>query len=153
MNPTLPGKPLLQGEEKRLVESACSGNTQAFAALYDRYAPVLLGVLVQWVSDSKKAEEILERTFVQLGKEMQAPAFVADRVYIRALAIARELAKKDIEKQETKNIRPGGNLKALELVYFKGYRGAGAAAQLGLTITELKAQLRAELSVYRSNKK
>ena len=47
-----------------LCQAALTGNTIAFGAAYDRYAPVLYGLLLRILRDAGDAQEILQETFL-----------------------------------------------------------------------------------------
>jgi RNA polymerase sigma-70 factor (ECF subfamily) len=50
--------------EADLVARVAGGDEEALAALYDRYAPVLLGLARRVLGDPADAEEVLQETFV-----------------------------------------------------------------------------------------
>ncbi len=49
-----------------LVERVAGGDRAAFAALYDRYAPRLLGLIVKILGIRGEAEDVLQETFLQV---------------------------------------------------------------------------------------
>jgi len=51
--------------EEELIAALHSDNHQAFEKLYNRFAQVLYGTLVNWVNDSHTAENLLQDTFVK----------------------------------------------------------------------------------------
>jgi len=132
-----------------LVENACRGNMQAFGQLYDHYAPIVMGLVKRMVQDEKKSEQILQATFIEVWKEMRAPGFVAGRFFIRLVALARQQVLEPGNGAAVKNNMAMGNLKAIELVYFKGYSVADAARELNISLAELKTRIRTEMNVYR----
>lgn len=128
-----------------LVENACKGDMQAFGRLYDLYAPAIMGLVTRMVQEEKKSEQVLQHTFIRVWQEMQAPGFVNERFFTRLVVLAREGANVASEKNNT----PPANLKAIELVYFKGYSPADAARVLNISLAELKTRIRTEMNVYR----
>ncbi len=53
------------GQDKHLIRQIANGNREAFAELFDRLAPKVLGVLVQLLRQRSLAEEALQETFLQ----------------------------------------------------------------------------------------
>lgn len=49
-----------------LIERVAGGDRVAFAALYDRYAPRLLGLVVKILGIRGEAEDVLQETFLQV---------------------------------------------------------------------------------------
>jgi len=47
-----------------LTDAAIAGNSLAFGAAYDTYAPVLYGLLLRILRDASDAQEILQETFL-----------------------------------------------------------------------------------------
>lgn len=52
--------------DETLLQRAGTGDTRAFEQLYDRYAPRLLGLLRQMLSDEREAEDVLQEGFLYL---------------------------------------------------------------------------------------
>ncbi len=46
-----------------------AGDESAFATLYDRYSPMLFGMLMRILQDSQAAEEVLQDIFLQLWRK------------------------------------------------------------------------------------
>lgn len=63
--------------EQPLCDAAQGGNTFAFGAAYDQYAPVLYGLLLRILRDAGDAQEILQETFLAAWKD--APKFDGSR--------------------------------------------------------------------------
>lgn len=62
--------------DQQLLERVVAGDQGAFAELYARCAPLVLGILVRLLGDRRKAEEVLQETFLQAWS--QAGSFRAD---------------------------------------------------------------------------
>jgi RNA polymerase sigma-70 factor (ECF subfamily) len=60
-----------------LCDAALAGNSLAFGAAYDEYAPLLYGLLLRIVQDAGDAQEILQETFLAAWND--APKFDASR--------------------------------------------------------------------------
>ncbi|MFM7200922.1 MAG: RNA polymerase sigma factor [Myxococcota bacterium] len=55
--------------EARWLQATREGDTRAFELLYQRYAPGLLGFILQRVPNRSEAEELLQETFMRLLKD------------------------------------------------------------------------------------
>ena len=60
--------PQQQAPDAALVEQMTAGDEGALAALYDRYAGVLYGLLIRILKDTHAAEEVLQDLFLQLWR-------------------------------------------------------------------------------------
>lgn len=52
-----------------LMAKVVAGDESAFATLYDRYSPMLFGMLMRILRDSQAAEEVLQDLFLQLWRK------------------------------------------------------------------------------------
>ncbi|HEY1807350.1 MAG TPA: sigma-70 family RNA polymerase sigma factor [Acidobacteriaceae bacterium] len=86
---TAPGR---HAPDAALVEQMTAGDESALAALYDRYAGVLYGLLLRILKDTHAAEEVLQDLFLQLWRT--ASRFDASRGSMTAwlMVIARNRA-------------------------------------------------------------
>ena len=55
--------------DRRLVARVAGGDRDAFAALFDRHSPVVLGVLMRMLGDRAEAEEVLQEAFLQAWQD------------------------------------------------------------------------------------
>ncbi|MFO0559856.1 MAG: sigma-70 family RNA polymerase sigma factor [Polyangiales bacterium] len=62
-----------QLEAERLIEAAGRGDSAALIALYDRFAPTMLGLALRIVRSRSDAEDIVQDAFVRAWRE--APSF------------------------------------------------------------------------------
>ncbi len=62
-----------QQEPERLIEAAGRGESAALVALYDRFAPVMLGLAIRIVRARSDAEDVVQDAFVRAWRE--APSF------------------------------------------------------------------------------
>lgn len=58
--------------EKKLVKNALTGDGRAQKALYDRYAPKMLGVCRQYIKDVHYAEDVMINGFVKVFKHLHS---------------------------------------------------------------------------------
>lgn len=56
-------------EELELVASVAAGDTNALATLYDRYAPLLLGLGMKILQDKAEVEDLLHDVFVEVWQK------------------------------------------------------------------------------------
>jgi RNA polymerase sigma-70 factor (ECF subfamily) len=86
-----------------LVTQVAQGNNDALEALYDRYAPTVLGICLKIVGDRALAEDILQETFWRVWKSAQAYRSERGTFTNWLFRIARNLA---IDNYRRRNIRP-----------------------------------------------
>ncbi len=60
--------PMQPNLDSALIERMMSGDEAALSAIYDRYSPMLFGVLMRILRDRPAAEEVLQDLFVQLWR-------------------------------------------------------------------------------------
>ncbi len=58
-----------RARDKRLLRAIRAGDVEAFEGLYRRYAPGLLGFIMQRVPNRTEAEELLQETFLRMLKD------------------------------------------------------------------------------------
>src|ERR1044071_4176228 len=56
-------------EDGELLSAVARGDRQAYRALYQRYAPILLGLLSRILGDRGEAEDVLQEVFLQIWKK------------------------------------------------------------------------------------
>jgi len=92
--------------DSALIAKMMAGDESALSALYDRYSPVLFGMLMRVLNDRQAAEEVLQDLFLQLWRN--AGQFDASRgslpawliVIGRNRAISRLRGRRDREVLE-----------------------------------------------------
>lgn len=70
----------------------------AYEFLYDRYAPMLYGLICKLVKDQWLAEEILKKSFAQIWKQMATVHPATCRLFIWMHNITRNIALEEISK-------------------------------------------------------
>lgn len=160
--------------EHALIERIQSGDMEAFAKLYDKYAPVLYGVILKIVKDQNQAEQLLQKSFMRFWMEMNSFDPVKESLLAWMLNITRSLSLSAVPrkvknepihnpgnsvnttnpeltpiKTGTANDSPhsGQDVSVLEMVYFKGYSLTKAARELNITVDVLKTRLRMEVKM------
>ena len=56
-------------EDGELLSAIARGDRQAYRGLYQRYAPILLGLLSRILGDRGEAEDVLQEVFLQIWKK------------------------------------------------------------------------------------
>ena len=69
--------PQTDAEDAELLRAVARGQEPAFARIYDRYSPILLGLLLRILRSRPEAEDVLQEVFLQVWR--QARAFDAER--------------------------------------------------------------------------
>jgi RNA polymerase sigma-70 factor, ECF subfamily len=92
--------PQQQALDAALVERMTAGDESALAALYDRYAGVLYGLLLRILKDTHAAEEVLQDLFLQLWRT--AARFDASRGSMTAwlMVMARNRAISRLRRRD-----------------------------------------------------
>lgn len=134
-----------------------SGSRDAFARLYDAYAPALLGYISKTVADTATAEGILQNVFIAIWNTRHAIA--AEPVFTTLLGITRKAVRTFLAENEVlqnQNITSfvnmhnieaaqveGGSARAvLHELYYNGCSIDDAAARLNIEKDKLKMALR-----------
>lgn len=58
-----------QLEDARILSRVASGDQDAFARLFDRHSPKVLGLLIRTLGDREEAEEVLQEVFLQAWEQ------------------------------------------------------------------------------------
>lgn len=74
-------------EDARLVHAIAEGDRDALARLYDRYAPILMGVAYRLLGERREAEDLVHDVFLEAWR--QAADFDAERGSVRAWLLMR----------------------------------------------------------------
>jgi RNA polymerase sigma-70 factor (ECF subfamily) len=69
--------PQTDAEDAELLRAVARGDEPSFARVYDRYSPILLGLLLRILRSRAEAEDILQEVFLQVWQ--QARSFDPDR--------------------------------------------------------------------------
>ena len=69
--------PQTDAEDAEQLRAVARGDERAFAKIYDRYSPILLGLMLRILRSRPEAEDVLQEVFLQVWQ--QARAFDPDR--------------------------------------------------------------------------
>lgn len=94
---------------------------EGFSELYDRYAPVLYGIICRMVKDTVTAEDVLQEVFVKVWKNIAQYDEVKGTFFTWLLNITRYTAidylRSRQHKQKQKNQTTGDNEYIQDVVY------------------------------------
>ncbi len=134
-------------------------NQQSMDYFYDKYSPALYGTIYRIINNKHLAEECLMATFVKAWNEIATFQRSGTSLFTWLLNMARQSALEVIKHEKGKN--PGNHnsvnghdqpYSAFELIYFKGLSVMQAAELSGITVTELKNNLRNNLQNMKEKK-
>ncbi|CAN5183059.1 N/A [soil metagenome] len=148
-------------EDLHLSVAIKQGDKQALGRVYDKYAPVLMGLISRIVPADSSAEEILQNTFLHTW--YQIGSFDASRksLFCWLMNTARQLAIDKVRSGAVQNLplhnsvnehATGNNTKQInpepvqkiifDMVYYKGESCVNAAGTLGIPVEEIKQHIR-----------
>lgn len=148
-----------------LLEGLQAGNTALLAILYDRYSPIVYGLITRRVADEKLAEQFLQKTFIDAISNLSSFNDSGDSLTLWLCKRARLLLSESLPKSqfiETGKIQLGADtvphkeegehqLTALDLIWHLGYTYEDVAAYWGVSIKELRRIVRMELQNHKKN--
>ena len=133
-------------------------NQQSMDYLYDKYSPALYGIIHRITNNKHLADECLMATFVKAWDEIALFRLSGTSLFTWLLHIARQSAFEGIRQEKEKNSGAHNfvyaherHYSAFELVYIKGLSVMQAAELSGITVMELKTNIRKDLQ-YRKDK-
>jgi RNA polymerase sigma-70 factor, ECF subfamily len=165
--------------DTELIAQVARGQKLALAALYDRYAGLLLAVLTRVLRDREEAEDVLHEVFLEVWQHaadfdpgrgnarawlvMRARSRGLDR--LRALGRSRTLPEGTASAEAPVQTAPADALSVrralsnlapelrqlLELGYFEGMSSAEIAAHEGLAIGTVKSRVARALAELRDH--
>ena len=113
-------------------------NLHCMDYFYEKYSPALYGIIVRIIDNTHLAEECLAVTFEKAWNEMAA---------FRSSSAFEAKTQEQVRNPGTDNFvdRHDQHYTALDLVYFRGLSVIQAAELSGITVLELKTNLRMDL--------
>jgi RNA polymerase sigma-70 factor (ECF subfamily) len=137
-----------------LCDAALAGNAEAFALVYDRYAPVLYGLLLRVLRDADDAQDVLQETFLSAWSNVRSfdaargtelgwlISMARSRGIDRLRARQRRQIREHDAAREISIVRPNVDSSGNDPVVFKEIRSAVRSA-----LEELPAPQRAALEL------
>lgn len=147
-------------EDQQLALSIKQRNGKSLSILYDKYAPALLGIIKKIVNNEKLADDILKSTFVKVWDQATGFNESKSSLFTWLINLARQTAVEEIKMAQVKNmpnksalydvktngISNGHNQpSAFDLIYYAGLNCIEAAAELQITVAELRTNIRMKI--------
>jgi RNA polymerase sigma-70 factor (ECF subfamily) len=79
-------------EDAELLRAVARGDEAAFARVYDRYSPILLGLLLRILRSRAEAEDVLQEVFLQVWQQARAFDPTRGRPFTWLVTLARSRA-------------------------------------------------------------
>ena len=123
--------------DAELLRAVAGGDEAAFARVYDRYAPILLGLMLRILRSRPEAEDVLQEVFLQVWQQARSFDPARGRAFTWLATLARSRA---IDRLRAVDSRDRAALRSAE----DGQQPAAAAAALGWADEEAIRAERAE---------
>ena len=85
-------RPQSDAEEAALIQGVAGGDERAFASLYDRYGPILFGLLLRILHSRPEAEDVLQEVFLQVWQQARSFDAARGRAFTWLVTLARSRA-------------------------------------------------------------
>jgi RNA polymerase sigma-70 factor (ECF subfamily) len=79
-------------EDAELLRAVARGDEPAFARVYDRYAPILLGLMLRILRSRAEAEDVLQEVFLQVWQQARSFDPTRGRAFTWLVTLARSRA-------------------------------------------------------------
>lgn len=79
-------------EDAELLRAVARGDESAFARVYDRYSPILLGLLLRILRSRAEAEDVLQEVFLQVWQQARSFDESRGRAFTWLVTLARSRA-------------------------------------------------------------
>jgi DNA-directed RNA polymerase specialized sigma24 family protein len=150
---------LLNDPDKSLAIALQKGDRGALDALYDKYAPTLLGLLQKATGDTGLAEELLSTCFMLIWQNKQCYNSSKERFFTWIYRITGDEANKALVEKtgNTKNqsdrlyVSEGTStkkedFKIIQQIIFGCISQKEAAEKIGISVDELRKMVRKEIN-------
>jgi RNA polymerase sigma-70 factor (ECF subfamily) len=84
--------PQTDAEDAELLRAVARGDESAFARVYDRYSPILLGLLLRILRSRAEAEDVLQEVFLQVWQRAHSFDVGRGRAFTWLVTLARSRA-------------------------------------------------------------
>jgi RNA polymerase sigma-70 factor, ECF subfamily len=84
--------PQTDTEDAELLRAVARGDEAAFARVYDRYAPILLGLMLRILRSRAEAEDVLQEVFLQVWQQARSFDPARGRAFTWLATLARSRA-------------------------------------------------------------
>jgi RNA polymerase sigma-70 factor (ECF subfamily) len=79
-------------EDAELLRAVARGDESAFARVYDRFSPILLGLLLRILHSRAEAEDVLQEVFLQVWQQARSFDATRGRAFTWLVTLARSRA-------------------------------------------------------------
>lgn len=134
-----------------IVNLIRKGDHSACRLVYDKYAPLLYGIIYRIVKDQTLAENLLADTITKVWKDQVSYDPEKLSLCTWMMNIARNLAKDTIYSLPDPDNKSGSH-NLLELVLTDGLKIDQAAASMRISVTDALRKFREELKTSTSHK-
>ncbi|HKG15606.1 MAG TPA: sigma-70 family RNA polymerase sigma factor [Pyrinomonadaceae bacterium] len=84
--------PQTDAEDAELLRAVARGDESAFARVYDRYSPILLGLMLRILRSRAEAEDVLQEVFLQVWQRAHSFDSGRGRAFTWLVTLARSRA-------------------------------------------------------------
>ncbi|HVF44574.1 MAG TPA: sigma-70 family RNA polymerase sigma factor [Pyrinomonadaceae bacterium] len=84
--------PQTDAEDAELLRAVARGDESAFARVYDRYSPILLGLMLRILRSRAEAEDVLQEVFLQVWQRAHSFDASRGRAFTWLVTLARSRA-------------------------------------------------------------
>ena len=84
--------PATDAEDAAHLRAVAGGDERAFAEIYDRYSPILLGLLLRILRSRPEAEDVLQEVFLQVWQQARSFDAARGRAFTWLVTLARSRA-------------------------------------------------------------
>jgi RNA polymerase sigma-70 factor (ECF subfamily) len=84
--------PQTDAEDAELLRAVARGDETAFARVYDRFSPILLGLLLRILRSRAEAEDVLQEVFLQVWQQARSFDASRGRAFTWLVTLARSRA-------------------------------------------------------------
>jgi RNA polymerase sigma-70 factor (ECF subfamily) len=84
--------PQRDAEDAEALRAVARGDESAFARVYDRYSPILLGLLLRILRSRPEAEDVLQEVFLQVWQQARSFDPARGRAFTWLVTLARSRA-------------------------------------------------------------
>lgn len=85
-------------KDHELIKLLQQKNMSAYEFIYDRYAPLLYGVICKLVKDDVKAEKVLKKSFIEIWSQLSTMQAHKSNLFIWMHNITRNIALAEINE-------------------------------------------------------
>jgi RNA polymerase sigma-70 factor (ECF subfamily) len=133
-------------EDVEAIRAIAAGDRKGLAALYDRYAPILLGLAMRMIRDRREAEDLLHDVFLEVWRS--ARDYDLTRGRVRTWLVVRMRSRALDVLKSARVSRRSGDVEVLERMVAEPEPGASPDRErVRRVLTELSGEQRQVLEL------